>query len=141
VAMIAPLFGYAYIKFFTKITFPETLFYIVGFTTASWLLATFITKPVDREHLVNFYRRVHPGGIGWKKIAKGIRDVNPDSGYIYLFLDWISGIVLVYMSLFGIGKIVLGEYLIGIVYLLIGLIAGLVIYWDLSKRGWEKAIR
>ncbi|CUS93053.1 hypothetical protein JGI7_01763 [Candidatus Kryptonium thompsonii] len=45
------------------------------------------------------------------------------------------------MSLFGIGKIVLGEYLIGIVYLLIGLIAGLVIYWDLSKRGWEKAIR
>ncbi|CUS88349.1 Sodium:solute symporter family protein [Candidatus Kryptobacter tengchongensis] len=140
VAMIAPFFGYAYIKLYTKISFPETLFYIVAFTTLSWLVATFITKPVDKEHLINFYRRVHPGGIGWKKVSQLVPEVKSDPGFIYLFIDWISGVVLVYMMLFGIGKIVLGEYLGGVIYILIGLSAGLVIYFDLSRRGWEKAI-
>lgn len=42
--------------------------------------------------------------------------------------------------LFGIGKIVLGEYRSGIVLIVIGLISGGVIYFDLSRRGWEKAI-
>jgi Na+/proline symporter len=140
VAMIAPFFGYAYIKFFTKVTFPETLFYIVAFTTISWLIATFITKPVDREHLLNFYRRVHPGGIGWRKISTEVNDTKGDSGYFYLFIDWISGIVLVYAMLFGIGKIVLGEYLPGLVYIIIGFLAGFVIYFDFTKRGWEKTI-
>jgi Na+/proline symporter len=140
VAMIAPFFGYAYIKFFTKITFPETLFYIVAFTTLSWLVATFLTKPVELEHLLNFYRRTHPGGIGWRKIAQLVPDVKGDSGYGYLFINWISGVVLVYMSLFGIGKIVLGEYLLGLVYIVIGLLGGAIIYIDLSKRGWEKAV-
>jgi hypothetical protein len=138
--MIAPFFGYAYIKFFTKVTFPETLFYIVAFTTISWLIATFITKPVDREHLLNFYRRVHPGGIGWRKISTEVNDTKGDSGYFYLFIDWISGIVLVYAMLFGIGKIVLGEYLPGLVYIIIGFLAGFVIYFDFTKRGWEKTI-
>ncbi len=140
VAMIAPFFGYAYIKFFTNIRFPETLFYIVAFTTLSWLVATFLTKPVELEHLLNFYRRTHPGGIGWRKIAQLVPDVKGDSGYGYLFIDWISGVVLVYMSLFGIGKIVLGEYLLGLVYIAIGLVGGVIIYIDLSKRGWRKAV-
>ncbi len=140
VAMIAPFFGYAYIKFFTKITFPETLFYIVAFTTISWLIATLITKPVDSEHLLNFYRRVHPGGFGWRKISTRINDIKGDSGYVYLFIDWISGIVLVYAMLFGIGKIVLGEYLSGLIYIGIGLLAGFIIYLDFTKRGWEKMI-
>jgi TM2 domain-containing membrane protein YozV len=42
--------------------------------------------------------------------------------------------------LFGIGKIVLGEYLPGLVYIIIGFLAGFVIYFDFTKRGWEKTI-
>ncbi len=140
VAMIAPFFGYAYIKFFTNITFPQTLFYIVAFTTLSWIIATFLTKPVEMEHLLEFYRRTHPGGVGWRKIEKLVPDVNSDSGYAYLFIDWISGVVMVYMLLFGFGKVVLGEYTSGMIYIVISLIAGLIIYIDLSKRGWKKAI-
>ena len=140
VAMVAPFFGYAFIKFFTDIKFPETLFFIVGFTTVSWLIATFVTKPVDTEQLIKFYRRVHPGGIGWRKIANLVPDVKGDTHYGYLFLDWISGVVLVYAMLFGVGKIILGEYLLGFAYILIGFVAGSIIYFDLSRRGWEKAV-
>ncbi|MDZ7260844.1 MAG: Na+:solute symporter [candidate division KSB1 bacterium] len=143
VATIAPFFAYAYIKFIhpRPIVFPESLFYIVGFTTMVWLIVTFLTRPVDWEHLKNFYRRIHPGGIGWRKIGQLVPDVKGDSGFAYLFIDWLCGIILVYTMLFGLGKIVLGEYLSGIVLIVIGLISGGVIYFDLSRRGWEKAIK
>ncbi len=137
-AMIAPFFAYGYIKFFTKINFPESLFFIVSFTTIVWLAFTFLTKPVEKEHLINFYRRVHPGGIGWRKISSLVPDVKGDSGYAGLFLSWICGIVLVYFSLFGIGKIILGDYLSGLIFIFIALLSGGIIYYIFSKIGWER---
>lgn len=67
--LVAAFFAYAYIKFIhpsysTPIVFPESLFYIAGFTTVVWIVVTFFTKPVDSAHLKNFYRRIHPGGMG-----------------------------------------------------------------------------
>ena len=88
--------------------------------------------------MLSFYERVHPGGYGWKKIAAKLPEVKSDKGYFFLFVDWICGVVLVYMFLFGFGKIIFGEYLTGIILLLIGLIAALIIFWDLNRRGWEK---
>lgn len=137
-AMIAPFFAYGYIKFFTKIKFPESLFFIVSFTTIVWLLFTFLTKPVEKEHLINFYRRVRPGGIGWKRISSLVPDVRGDSGYAGLFLSWICGIILVYFSLFGVGKIILGDYLSGSIFTFAALLSGGIIYYILSKVGWEK---
>jgi hypothetical protein len=45
--------------------------------------------------------------------------------------------VLVYASLFGIGKIVFGDWLFGLVLLAIAGGAGYMIFWDLSRRGWQ----
>ena len=56
-------------------------------------------------------------------------------------LGGLAGIVLVYAMLFGIGKVILGEGLIGVVFIALGLLAAGVIYWDLSKRGFEKLVR
>lgn len=139
-AMIAPFFAYGYIKFFAKIKFPESLFFIVAFTTVIWLLFTFLTKPVEKEHLISFYRRVHPGGIGWRRISSFVPDVKGDSGYTGLFISWISGIILVYSALFGIGKIILGEYLSGLIYILTSFTAGGIIYYIFSKIGWGKVV-
>ena len=139
-AIITPLVAYAYVKYATTVQFPESLFSIVAITTCSWLLVTFLTRPTDGETLKNFYRRVHPGGIGWKAIAKLVPDVKGDSGYPQLFLNWVAGIVLVYAALFGVGKLIIGQHLEGALYLLVGLLAAGVIYWDLSKRGFEKLI-
>jgi len=140
-ATITPFFAYAYIKFFTAIPFPDSLFPIVGVTTAVWLAVTFATAPVKREKLIEFYRRVHPGGIGWKKWESEVPDVKPDSGYAWMFLDWACGVILVYAVLFGTGKLIFGETLAGLGLLLLGLAAAGVIYWDLSKRGWEEVTR
>ncbi|MGH2575784.1 MAG: sodium:solute symporter family protein, partial [Ignavibacteria bacterium] len=139
VATVTPFVVYG-ILYFGKfnVKFPETLFIIVPITTLTWLTTMLITKPVEDNKLAGFYKRVHPGGIGWKRISQKFPDIKPDSGYIYLFADWVCGIILVYMFLFSIGKIILGNYLIGFIYLGLGFAAGWVIMSNLDKLGWEK---
>jgi SSS family solute:Na+ symporter len=58
----------------------------------------------------------------------------------YNIMDWIAGCVMIYGSLFGIGKIILKDYVLGIVFLVVGLAAGAVIYRDLSRRGWSSVL-
>ncbi|MGA9116765.1 MAG: sodium:solute symporter family protein [Bacteroidota bacterium] len=112
-AMIAPCVGYAVVRFLTPVRFPESLFLIVGFTTAAWLAATFLTPPTDAETLKSFYRRVHPGGLLWKRIALQVPEVKGDSGFGRLFLLWCAGVAAVYLVLFGVGHILLGESALG----------------------------
>ncbi len=106
--------------------------------TATWLAVTWLTPPEPQEKLVEFYERVHPGGPGWKAVAalsrKEAREEGPIGG---LFLDWIAGCVLIYTSMFGVGKIILHEYAVGALLLATAAAAGSFIYWDLSRRGWE----
>ncbi len=140
-ATIVPFFVYAYIRLYTTITFPDSLFFIVGVTTAVWLVVTFLTPPVSRDCLLNFYRQVHPGGVGWAAIARQAPDVRADSGYTWLFVDWLAGVILVFSFLFGIGNLIFGSLLSGLLGILLGMVAGGVIYWDLSRRGWAEVIR
>lgn len=139
VATITPFIVYA-ILYFSKldVQFPNSLYIIVPTTTIFWLIATFLTKPTDELQLLSFYKRVHPGGIGWKKIATKLPDVKSDTGFGFLIIDWLCGIILVYSFLFGFGKILFGEYLFGFGLILLGLFAGAYIFYDLNKRGWEK---
>ncbi len=137
-ATVTPFLVYAYIKFQTTIAFPETLFYIVGVTTAVWIAVTLLTPPVSNEHLMQFYRRVHPGGAGWRRVAKAVPEVKGDSNFGWRFLDWVCGVLLVYSVLFGVGKIILGELLLGVAFLFVSVVAGGLIYWDLSRRGWKE---
>ena len=139
VATVTPFIVYGILYFGEfGIAFPNTLYVIVPITTLSWIVTAYVTKSTSEGKLLSFYERVHPGGFGWKKIAAKLPEVKSDKGYFFLFVDWICGVVLVYMFLFGFGKIIFGEYLTGIVLLLIGLFAALIIFWDLNRRGWEK---
>jgi Na+/proline symporter len=138
VATITPFIVYG-VLYFGKfdIKFPETLFIIVPITTVSWLITVYITKPVDESKLSSFYKRVHPGGAGWKDYSAKHPEVKADRGYLVLFIDWICGIILVYMFLFGIGKIILGDYLIGVIYIILGTAAGWIIMKHINYLGWD----
>ncbi len=133
VAMIAPFAGYAIAKLIFNITFPDSLFVIVLFTTLSWIIVTYLTKPTDRDVLIDFYRRVKPGGPGWRLITKGnFLDTETESMSTH-FLNWIIGILLIYSSLFSIGKIILKEYHFGIPLLILSLLFFIILNYRLQK--------
>lgn len=140
-AMLAPMFVYGFLKLFTSVEFPDTLYYIVGVTTMVWLIVTYLTAPTDEETLKTFYRQVHPGGIGWKPIAVLLPDVQGDTGYGSLVRAWISGIVLIYSALFGVGNLILGDVAIGAAYLVVALVAAWFISRILSRLGFEHLVQ
>ncbi|MBM4159176.1 MAG: Na+:solute symporter [Ignavibacteria bacterium] len=138
-ATITPFIVYS-ILFFGDfgIQFPDTLFIIVPVTTAAWLITVFITKPTDKKILDEFYKKVHPGGLGWKKFKAEFPEIKADKGYGYLFFNWLLGIVLVYMFLFGTGKIIFGKYTDGLILFVTGIFAGSIIIYNLNKTGGEE---
>jgi solute:Na+ symporter, SSS family len=119
------------------VVFAKSALLTAGCTTVAWVLATFLTPAESEEKLLAFYRRVRPTVHGWKKIARlapevaEVRDLGRNA------LDWLMGCLMIYCSLFGIGKLVFGEWLAGVLLLTVAAVSGWVIFWDLSRRGWQ----
>ena len=106
-------------------------------TTIAWLIATFATAPETKDTLLHFYRRVHPTVYGWRPIAQLAPDMPPIRDVASNAFDWVMGCILVYGALFGIGKLVFGEWGTGLAMLAGSAIAGYLIFRDLSRRGWS----
>lgn len=133
-AMITPFIIYPIATYGFGLQSPLTLYPIVLGTTIVWVAVTYLTKPVDKNKLHTFYKKVHPGGKGWKKISNELPEVKSDSGFGRSFVNWISGVVLIYASLFGIGRIIFADFTAGFIYLLIGAIATFIIYKNLKQQ-------
>jgi SSS family solute:Na+ symporter len=89
----------------------QRLTFGVLITTVGWITVTLITKPTDRKTLLNFYRKVHPGGPGWKRVLLDARQAGEKVDF-YLREKWdvptsllgvFLGIIFIYSSLFSIG--------------------------------------
>jgi Na+/proline symporter len=131
-AMIAPLIIYPLARAY-GFESPITLYPVVLGTTVVWLLVTFLTPAVEQKVLLQFYRKVHPGGAGWKPIARQLPDVQSDTGFGRLLVSWLCGVVVVYGVLFGIGKMLFGNYGAGLLFFAAAAAAVFVIYQNLKK--------
>ena len=136
-AMVAPAIGFAYLKLFTNIVFPNSLFYLVTWTTACWLLVTYLTQPEPLSHLTAFYRRVQPSGPGWRHITDAAHLPAPEP-ITPMLINWIAGWILVYATLFGVGTILLTSVIAATPYAIAATIAAVIINRNLSKQGWSK---
>lgn len=117
--------------------FAKVMLITVTVTSFIWLTVTFVTAPEKEETLLGFYRKVRPGGILWKPIADKAPEVMADTGLTRDLLDWAVGIVLIYTTLFGFGKILLGSHAAGSVLLIIAGLCFYFIMWDLKRREWK----
>jgi len=120
-----------------SIVFAKSILITVAVTTPAWLLATFLTAPEPESKLLQFYRRVRPEVAGWKHIAAQAPEIPPSHDAKYNLIDWLLGCLMVYMALFGIGKLLLGSTGTGVLFLTISAVSGYTIYRDFSRRGWE----
>lgn len=139
-AMLAPYSIYPVLIIQFKFEFETNLIIIVMWSTFVWIVVTFLTKPTDNKRLLEFYAKIHPGGIGWQRIAKQMPHIKSDTGYLRLTMNWFCGCILIIFTLFGTGKVIFGNFIEGILFLIIAVIAGVIIYINLQKTGWEKII-
>ena len=96
-------------------------------STVIWVAVTYLTKPEPDATLDSFYQRVRPGGPGWATVSTRLgygREKIP--GGALAWTNWIAGIIAVYASLFGIGRLVFGDTVVGLVMLGV---AGLAFAW------------
>jgi len=57
-----------------------------------------------------------------------------------MIVNWILGVVMVYSSLFGIGRIIFADFIIGFIFVAIALISAFFIYLNLKKIGFNTLI-
>jgi Na+/proline symporter len=119
---------------------PRLVVVTVLCSTVVWLAATWLTAPEDKQVLLSFYRRVRPIAALWGPIAREATDVPPARDGLWSLLDWFAGCVFVYMTLFGVGKIIFGQTGVGVAFLAVAVAAGTVLYWDLDRRGWKTVL-
>jgi solute:Na+ symporter, SSS family len=96
----------------------------VAVTTVAWVATTFLTSPEPVATLDAFYRRVRPGGPGWRAVSERLgygRESIP--GGALAWTNWIAGIIAVYATLFGLGKLVFGQMGAGIALLAVAAVA------------------
>lgn len=116
--------------------FAQQILVTVGITTAVWLVATFITAPEPMSKLIEFYRNVRPAGPGWQPVGKAAGLPQRRGEIVPNLLNWILGIVLVYSALFSIGEVIFGQWSRAILLIVLGAVAGTVMFWNLNRTAW-----
>ncbi len=91
-------------------------------TTIS-IIITFLTKPVENEQLITFYKKVRPKGW-WGPIAAQVPEVVDPTNSRNSWLGFIFGVLFLNSILFSVGHAVLGSYIFALVLLLVGGISG-----------------
>lgn len=119
-----------------SVVFAKTAMITAFTTTIVWIVVTLLTPAEPQELLLQFYRRVRPTVHGWRHIAALAPEILPVRDLGANTFDWIMGCALIYCSMFGIGELVLQEWLPGLTLLVCAAVAGYLIYVSLSRRGW-----
>jgi Na+/proline symporter len=92
----------------------------VGITTIVWVTVTLLTPPETAETLERFYRKVRPGGRGWRPVARKLGFGNdPIPGGVLSWVNWVAGVVAVYSAVFGLGALLTGAPARGAAYLVV----------------------
>lgn len=99
-----------------NLTLPFNLLVTVPFSVGLAFIVTAMTQPTDRDKLKDFYRKVQPGGPGWREIEAEIKAEDPSfvaqSPLVWSnFRNWLLSIACIYLWLVGIGKVVIGQTL------------------------------
>ncbi len=106
---------------------------IISVSTVIWVLVTLMTAPADMHRLVDFVRKARPGGPGWGPVREIAGPGFEGESLRSAAFDWVCSCLFLFGLTLGIGKLLLGFYLTGYIWLLISIVTG----WVLKRRMFE----
>jgi SSS family solute:Na+ symporter len=123
--------------------FAHTVLYSVAFTTICWLITAYVSPETSREHLIAFYRKVHPSGPGWRVVrqeagiseAEGLRQSDRIG---QAALGWVAGCLTIWSSLFAIGNLLYGRYQLAVILIALFVVSGSVLIVVINSL-WDRA--
>ena len=119
--------------FFTgsgTVIFAKTALTTTLATSLVWILVTFATAPEPNEILISFYRKVRPDVTGWGPIAALAPEIVRTHDLGRNLWCWILGTVMVYGALFGVGKLLLRHYGLGMGLVIVSALAA----WQMTRE-------
>jgi Na+/proline symporter len=102
----------------------------IGLTTITWLLITYLTKPVDEKTLIEFVKLTRPGGPGWARIHKLLikEGASPIEHQLPLeIFCMFTGIITVYATLFATGFWLYDQISLAIIFSIISAIGAIIL--------------
>ena len=122
--------------------FAHTVLYSVALTTISWVIAAYVTPATSRERLIDFYRKVHPSGPGWRVIreAAGITKAEAELHSDRMgaaTLGWIAGCLTIWSSLFATGNFLYGRTQLALILTAVFAVSGIVLV-TVTNRLWDR---
>ena len=117
--------------------------FVMLVTSIIWLTVTFMTQPETNEVLKNFYKKIQPGGPGWRKV---VNEAANNSQKVGLTEEkWavpsglkamLLGVVLIYTIMFATGYWIYGKTNLALVLTASALVAGLLLVkvWSKMKK-------
>jgi len=114
---------------------------VVLVTTFIWLFATFVTKPESNNVLRDFYKKIQPGGPGWKRVvdqaemdnvkivSNSDRNWSVPSGIKAMLL----GCITIYSIMFATGYWIYSEFTYAIPTTFVAIFSGYFLY-----KAWMK---
>jgi Na+/proline symporter len=98
-------------------TYAITMLITVLVTTVVWLGVTFATAPESDATLDRFYRKVRPGGPGWRAVAVrlGFQGDRIPGGALS-WVNWLAGLAAVYCAVVALGQLLTGSGVTGLLY-------------------------
>jgi solute:Na+ symporter, SSS family len=112
--------------------FGSKLLFISITSAAIWITVMYLTSPESDATLDEFYRRVQPGGIGWKQ-QRERTGIPPAQDLTQDLLKVVAATLLLFGSMFAIGGFLLLQSWTGFISLVVGVIGG---FWlrQLNKQ-------
>jgi Na+/proline symporter len=83
----------------------------VAITTVCWVATAYLGPETDREVLIAFYRKIRPGGPGWRPIRDVAGPVAAHEGdnMPLALLGWLAGSTAIWSALFAEGNYLYGR--------------------------------
>jgi Na+/proline symporter len=114
------------------VVFAKTALTVTAITTVAWIVVTFLTRPEPEAVLLRFYRAIRPHVGGWRPIAERAPDVPPTRDLGRNLASWLLGCVMIYLLLFGTGKLLLGQAGTGAMLIVIAVVSAVLLYRNIS---------